>query len=55
MSLAYRGDLKSGASQETATPLPPEYISAATRAAERRVALAGYRLADLLREAFAQR
>jgi S1/P1 Nuclease len=44
------GHLKGSTKPETAPPLPPGYIAAATAVAERRGALAGYRLADEIRE-----
>jgi len=55
VSLAYRSDAKLGSSAETAVALTADYVAAAAQAAERRVVIAGYRLADVLREAFAQR
>ncbi|HTO53625.1 MAG TPA: S1/P1 nuclease [Myxococcota bacterium] len=51
VSLAYRQDLRFGATKETATALDPKYVEDATQAAEKRLTLSGYRLADLLREA----
>jgi hypothetical protein len=52
-SLAYRSDVKPGASAEIAVTLPIDYVAATTQAAERRAVIAGYRLADVLREALA--
>jgi hypothetical protein len=52
-TLAYRQDIRTGDSLQTAMTLPPDYVTAATSAAERRVTLAGYRLADILRSIFA--
>ena len=49
VSLAYRADVTYGDSAEHAAALPPKYIADSTAAAARRVALAGYRLADILR------
>jgi hypothetical protein len=49
-SLAYRSDLELSASAATAVALDSEYVEAATQAAERRLTLSGYRLADVLRE-----
>jgi len=40
------GHLKGGTNAETASPLPEGYLSKAKSVAERRAALAGYRLAD---------
>jgi S1/P1 Nuclease len=47
-----RGSLKSGADRNRGAPLPRDYPAAAERVAERRVTLAGYRLADFLRTNF---
>ena len=44
------GNLKGGTNSETAPPLPDGYITAAKKVAERRGALAGYRLADEIQE-----
>jgi S1/P1 Nuclease len=44
------GELKGSTSAETAFPLPDGYTTAAKAVAERRVALAGYRLADEIRQ-----
>lgn len=43
------GKLAGGASRELAQTLPPDYPKAAQQVAERQMALAGYRLAELLR------
>jgi hypothetical protein len=43
-----KGKLKGGADQEHGIPLPNDYPSKAKKIAERRLALSGYRLADLL-------
>lgn len=51
---AYAG-ITPGASTGQATPLPPPSVAAATEVAERRVTLAGYRLADMLSGLFAPR
>jgi hypothetical protein len=49
VSAVYRqGNLKVSTDKNAGTPLPPDYESAAKGIAERRVALAGYRLADFL-------
>ena len=45
--VVYEG-LVAGASAAEAKPLSPQYVAKATQAAERRLTLAGYRLADLL-------
>jgi hypothetical protein len=50
---AYTAGLATGDSAATAKALPPSYIANAKRVAARRVALAGYRLADALRAIFA--
>jgi hypothetical protein len=42
--------LKSGKTKETAVALPKEYRDTAKEVSQRRIAIAGYRLADLLRE-----
>jgi hypothetical protein len=53
VSAVYRqGNLKVSTDKNAGTPLPPDYESAAKGIAERRVALAGYRLAGLLRTTF---
>ena len=53
VSTAYRkGKLKISTDKNQGTPLPRDYHDAAERLAERRVALAGYRLADFLRTNF---
>ena len=44
------GNLKGSTNPETAPPLPTEYITEAKKVAERQGALAGYRLADEIRE-----
>ena len=55
VSTAYRkGKLKSGPDRDHGAPLPRNYHAAAERVAERRVPLASYRLADLLRANFPQ-
>jgi len=46
------GALQGGASETTAKPVPPGYLSAARATADGRIVLAGYRLADVLRAAF---
>lgn len=45
--LVYAG-VETGATAADAKPLPPTYVAAASQAAERRLTLAGYRLADVL-------
>jgi hypothetical protein len=50
-ALAWRADAATGTSRETATSLPAPYVAAVKAATARRMALAGYRLADVLREA----
>lgn len=45
-----RGELKGGISEKTAFPLPDGYAAAAKEVAERQMALAGYRLADEIRQ-----
>jgi len=52
VSLAYRKGVQFGTSPDAATALPAEYVADAREAAGRRVALAGYRLADVLRSIF---
>lgn len=52
-SLAYAPGPVGGMSEREARRLPSAYVDDATATAEVRVAMAGYRLADLLREAFA--
>ena len=53
VSMVYRkGKLKISTDKNQGTPLPPDYHDAAERLAERRAALAGYRLADFLRTNF---
>ena len=53
VSTVYRKDkLKVSTDKNAGTPLPPGYHAAAERVAKRRVALASYRLADLLRTDF---
>jgi len=47
-----RGKLQSGPDRDHGVALPSNYHAAAKRVAERRVALAGYRLADFLRANF---
>jgi hypothetical protein len=49
-SLAYRAELAAAPGQ--AKPLSADYVAQTTAAAERRVTLSGYRLADLLRHIF---
>jgi hypothetical protein len=51
-ALTYRDGAVGGTTPGTARALEPEYTEAVVAAAERRVATAGYRIADLLREAF---
>lgn len=46
------GTLKGGTSNQTAVPLPSGYISATKPIARQRVAMSGYRLADLLKRLF---
>lgn len=54
-SLAYEGGrLKTGLSLETATVPPPAYQARSKAAAERRLALASYRLSDVLAETLKQ-
>jgi hypothetical protein len=55
VTVGYATRLETGAAATAATALPPAYVEQATRLAERRVATAGYRLADVLREAFGGR
>jgi hypothetical protein len=50
-SLAWRADAVTGAAKESATVLPPSYVADVRAATARRMALAGYRLADVLRAA----
>ena len=53
VSTAYRnGKLKAGADRNQGAPLPRDYHTVAERTAERRVALAGYRLTDFLKTTF---
>lgn len=53
VSTAYRkGKLKSGPDRDHGVALPPKYHSVAKRIADRRVALAGYRMAAFLRALF---
>jgi len=53
VSAVYRkGKLKISTDKNAGTPLPPDYHAAAERIATRRVALAGYRLAGVLRTTF---
>jgi hypothetical protein len=53
VSAVYRkGKLKISTDKNAGTPLPPGYHGAAERVATRLIALAGYRLADLLRSNF---
>ena len=53
VSTAYRnGRIQSGADRDHGVPLPRGYRAAAERAAERRLVLSAYRLADLLRSNF---
>ena len=47
-----KGRLKGGADKDHGIPLPRDYPAKAKRVAERRLALSGYRLADLLRATF---
>jgi len=53
-SVYRRGELKVSTDKNAGTPLPRDYHAAAERIAQRRVALAGYRLADFLRTNFPQ-
>lgn len=48
----WNGDLAGSSLRTDAPVLPPEYVSNAKAVAERRIVLAGYRLANLLRELF---
>jgi len=53
VSRVYRkGKIKSGVDRDHGAPLPRGYPAAAQRAAERRLVLSGYRLADFLRSNF---
>lgn len=53
-TIVYRnGKLAGSASRDSAPPLPANYAARAKTVAERRVVLAGYRLADLLKAALA--
>jgi len=52
-TLAYRSGPVGGMSADQARPLDPTYVAEVAMTAEGRVAMAGYRLADLLRQAFA--
>src|SRR6185369_2232086 len=50
VSTVYRqGKLQSGADRDHGIPVPGDYAAKVRRVAERRVALSGYRMADLLR------
>jgi hypothetical protein len=51
-SLGYRADAPRATSLEAAKPAPSAYLRDATVAAEQRLTLSGYRLADLLRVMF---
>jgi hypothetical protein len=53
-ALAWRADAATGASRQTAAQLPAGYVAAVKAATARRMALAGYRLADVLRAALSQ-
>lgn len=53
-SIAYAPGFPGAADKASAQPVPNEYLRAAQPVAERRVALAGYRLADVLREALGE-
>ncbi len=53
ISVAYRTDAPQATSAATAQPVAPGYAEAVVQVSERRVALAGYRLADLLKTVFA--
>ncbi|MGH6615287.1 S1/P1 nuclease [Sphingomonas sp.] len=55
VSVAYRADAPHATSAATARPAAPGYTEAVAQVSEQRVALAGYRLADLLRTVFAAR
>lgn len=56
VSTVYRkGKLKASTDKNAGTPLPSNYHAVAERVAQRRVALAGYRLADFLRMTFPRR
>jgi hypothetical protein len=50
-ALAWRSDAVTGETKETAARLPPTYVAGVRAATARRMALAGYRLADVLRAA----
>jgi len=51
--VAYQnGELKGSPKQDDAPTLPDGYTKKAKAVAERRIVLAGYRLADLLKKAF---
>jgi hypothetical protein len=53
VSTVYRkGKLKISTDKNAGTPVPPDYTATAERVAQRRAALAGHRLADLLRANF---
>jgi hypothetical protein len=54
-SLAYRPGLATGTDAASAVALPADYVREARKVAERRVAMAGYRLADILRTIFPDR
>ncbi|MGY4398505.1 hypothetical protein ACVWZA_003713 [Sphingomonas sp. UYAg733] len=54
-ALAYRADAPRASSAATAVSAAPDYAQAVTEAAEQRVTLAGYRLADILSDVFATR
>jgi hypothetical protein len=52
-SVAYRnGAVQGSANENNGEPLPPGYLNRAKPVAERRIVLAGYRLADLLKRWF---
>jgi S1/P1 Nuclease len=52
-SVAYEGGkVRTGKSLQTAVTLPPEYVSRVRAGAERRLAVASYRLADVLTELY---
>jgi len=50
-----RGELKGGGDRDTAQDLPEGYTKAAKVVAEKQAALAGYRLADMIRDYFQKR
>jgi hypothetical protein len=54
-ALAWRADAVTGTSKETAASLPATYVADVRAATARRMALAGYRLADVLRFALREK